>query len=101
MTRSLALLAGALAAGCTQQLNVGGPCKDFNTGEEPCRQQLYFPTGVAADVENDLLYVASGNADLRYSGGAVHAIDLRHVECVIAYAREGQLPPALDCSRSL
>jgi len=33
------------------------------------------PSGLAIDPDGDALYVASSNADLRYSGGTVAAID--------------------------
>src|SRR5687767_12810980 len=93
--RSAALL--LLLSGCNPQLNVGGPCAPFNTGEEPCRQQLYFPTGVAVDPLGDVLYVASSNADLRYSGGTVSSFDLRRFECALGFARGGALPAEWGC----
>jgi hypothetical protein len=101
MTRLLPLL--ALAAGCTASLNVGGPCKDFDTGEEPCRQQLYFPTGVAVDPDADsnVIYVTSSNADLRYSGGTVAAIDLKRFECALGWAHAGKLPDGEGCDSLL
>jgi hypothetical protein len=83
--------------GCTSQLNVGGPCAPFGTGEEPCRQQVYFPTGVAIDPSADVLYVSSSNADLRYSGGTVAAIDLVRYECAVRYATAGAFVAGDPC----
>jgi hypothetical protein len=78
-----------LAASCAPPSGITGPCTPFQAGESPCRQQLYFPTGVAIDPDGDVLYVTNGNADLRYSGGSMMALDLRRFDCAIEYARQG------------
>lgn len=89
------LFACGLAAGCNVTQGVGGPCAPFGTGESPCREQLYFPTGIAIDPEGDVLYVGSANADLRYSGGTVMAMRLARFDCAVEYARGGfaSIPP--------
>ncbi len=81
------------ACGCTQGQPIGGPCEKFGTGEEPCVQQIYFPSGIAMDPDGDVLYVTSSNADLRYSGGAVHALDTLRFECAASFFRDGATPP--------
>lgn len=101
-------LFGALlvvAAGCEPSADIGGPCHPFDTGdyktvENICRQQLYFPTGLAIDPDGDFLYVTNGNADLRYSGGSVSAIDLHRVECTIEYARSGFTARPPECEEA-
>ncbi len=96
---SLRLLAFSIlaAAGCTQQTGIGGPCAPFsNNSEEPCRQQIYFPSGIAVDPDGDVLYVASSNADLRYSGGSMQSIDLVRHDCAARFARDGVLDS--DCA---
>src|SRR5437762_321096 len=55
MTRrtSILLVPFLLAGACQEPATVGGPCdapgRNFGTGPNPCRQQFYFPTGVATD----------------------------------------------------
>lgn len=87
MTALLAVLAG----GCSTP-TVGGPCDVFEIDGQPgqaCGQQLYFPTGLAIDKAATRLYVSNGNADLRYAGGTVQAIDLTAFQCAYGYARRG------------
>ncbi len=95
--------------GCTPPTN-GGPCQSFGTGEEPCRQQLYFPSGLAFDPaepnvadDRNVLYVASGNADLRYSGGTVAAIDVDRFECAAAIAagEPSRSPAQCDAAQAM
>lgn len=97
LPRHLALLA-LTVVGCTQP-GTRGPCDNFRTAatiDEPCGEELYFPSGIAMDPDGDVLYVTSYNADLRYAGGAVHSIDLDHQECVYQFARTGVLPPGCE-----
>jgi hypothetical protein len=87
-----ALLPTLGAIGCTLQSNIGGPCgapRNFTTTGSPCREQFYFPTGIAVDPDGDVAYVSSGNADLRYSGGTVASVDLVLFECAMELARHG------------
>ncbi|MSP60664.1 MAG: hypothetical protein EXR72_10050 [Myxococcales bacterium] len=85
MHRPLLLLSLA-AAGCAPAA-AKGPCDPFGTGDDPCKEQLYFPSGLAVDPDGDVLYVSNFNADLRYSGGTVAAIDLDLFERAIAAFR--------------
>lgn len=94
----LAPFTALLALSCTPPTTVAGPCSPFQGGETPCRQQLYFPTGVAVDPDGDVLYVTNGNADLRYSGGSMMALDLRRFDCAVEYARQGFQGTVPDCS---
>ena len=91
-------LTALLAASCTPPTTIAGPCSPFQPGETPCRQQLYFPTGVAVDPDGDVLYVTNGNADLRYSGGSMMALDLRRFDCAVEYARQGFQGTVPGCS---
>ena len=84
---ALVTVAAVAVGGCDIALDVGGPCASFGSRDSPCREQIYFPNGVSVDPGGDFLYVANGNSDLRYSGGSVQAIDLRKVECALAYVQ--------------
>jgi hypothetical protein len=101
MPRSSTVLAlavsAAAAAGCVQSPGIGGPCGTgrFATGGEPCRQQFYFPSGLAVDPDGDLLYVTNSNADLRYSGGSISAVDVAFFDCALSFACAGY-PATLD-----
>jgi hypothetical protein len=92
MSLRFTLLLIVATSGCTQQTGIGGPCAPFsNNSEEPCREQIYFPSGLAVDPDGDVLYVASSNADLRYSGGSVQSIDLTRHDCAARFFRDGVL----------
>jgi len=66
----LALAASLLVSGCADQA----------AGEDPPNLDLFFPMGLAIHPDpaknGDTLYVACGNNDLRYNGGAIQAYDL-------------------------
>jgi hypothetical protein len=79
MTRALLVL--GLAGGCTASA----------VDVAPPRYELYFPTGMALSPDERFLFVLSANSDLRYSSGAVHAIDLDRVD-EIAAAHAGRQP---------
>ena len=69
----------ALVAGCHWALN--------DKGTDPQAAQLYFPSGIAMDPSGHYVYVANGNADLRYGGGTVVMVDMLSYECTIAEFR--------------
>src|SRR3982751_671812 len=56
-------------------------------GTDPRSDQLYFPTGLAMDPDGRHLYIANGNADLRYGGGHMMIADVSSFECATAKAR--------------
>ena len=99
-------LVGALAlvttAACSGPPGIGGPCQEFNTlaasGNNPCKEQFYFPSGLTVDPNAHLLYVTNGNSDLRYAGGTLSAVDLDFYGCALdfakALAKQGTLPDA-------
>ncbi len=63
-------LLGSLSAGCGDQA----------AGVDPPNRDLFFPMGLALHPDpakqNDTLYVACGNNDLAFNGGAIQAYDL-------------------------
>src|SRR4051794_4440854 len=71
---SLWLLALAVSAG------VLSACAN-NPGIDPTTDRLFFPTGLALDPKDAVLYVTNGNVDIRYNGGTLSAIDLEEFHC--------------------
>lgn len=66
-TGGLGLLAAGLCSAC------------FSTGAgvDPPLDELYHPVGVTLGRGGDVLYVANNDADLRYNGGTVQALDAK------------------------
>ena len=75
MSRVL-LAALALTAGCHYSLN--------DPGTDPLPAQFYFPSGLAVDAAHNILYVSNANADLRYGGGTVQAVDLARFDKAVS-----------------
>src|SRR5205807_2513659 len=99
---SLTFALSSLLAACSVTTEVGGPCQGFQLNGmardtthsgEPCGDtqtghgQFYYPSGVTVDpLVPTIVYVTNANADLRYSGGTVAAVDTAKFECARAYA---------------
>lgn len=62
-----------LALGCTA------------SGEDvqPPRNQLAFPTGMAAAPDGTVLFVANANSELRYDSGSLNVVDMPRTQSVI------------------
>lgn len=87
----IGLAAGALvlgAAGCTAS----------SDEVRPPSNQFFFPTGVVVDPQEETLFVASANSELRYDSGVVSAIDLDAVDA-IADAWVASRTVAAGCSQ--
>jgi len=77
MSRALlAALAAISWAGCHWSLN--------DPGTDPIPAQLYFPSGMAIDAAHGTLFVTNANADLRFCGGTLMAIDLQRFDGALA-----------------
>ena len=91
--RGVPLLAAlALLAGCPA------------TGDEvrPPDNQFYFPTGMDIDPDEEVLFVASGNTDLRYDSGTVLVVELDDLEALVAdWLDDGSVSDAHDCDVDL
>ena len=76
-------------------------CQTEDPGIAPQNNALYFPSSVALDPSGELLYVANANADLRYNGGTVVALDLRKLPDDLSTlgAVAGCGPDRVDASR--
>jgi len=67
-----ALVCGAIA-GCTASAeDVRAP-----------QGQLFFPTGLAATPDEQTLFIANANAELRYDSGSISVMDISTVEAVL------------------
>jgi hypothetical protein len=86
---ALVTLAGWLA-GCT--------ASEF--GLDPPADELFYPTGLALDPREDVLYVTNGNADLRYNGGTLMALNLSRLREDLAVMRSGVVPEPLAGAES-
>ena len=92
IVRMVCALAALLSAGCPA------------TSEEvrPPSDQFYFPTGMAISPDQELLFVANANSDLRYDGGTVIPVSLDRLDAVVnEWLSTGSLPSGRDCERDL
>jgi DNA-binding beta-propeller fold protein YncE len=92
IVRIVCALAALLSAGCPA------------TSEEvrPPSDQFYFPTGMAISPDQELMFVANANSDLRYDGGTVIPVSLDRLDAVVnEWLSTGSLPSGRDCERDL
>jgi DNA-binding beta-propeller fold protein YncE len=68
------MLAGSLLVGCTASSEDVRPPPD----------QFFFPTGLAIDPAQQVLFVANANSELRYDSGAINAVSLDTVDAIVA-----------------
>jgi YVTN family beta-propeller protein len=54
---------------------IGGGCNFGQSGIAPPANRIFLPAGVAADSDDDFLYVVNSNSDLRFNAGTVVAVD--------------------------
>ena len=62
-----------ILAGCTASAEEVRPPAD----------QLFFPTGAAVSPDDQFLFVANGNSELRYDSGSISVIDLNRVDAYV------------------
>jgi hypothetical protein len=83
------VLSALVLAGCTASASQVAP-PEYN---------LYFPTGMALSPDERYLFVVSADADLRYSAGVVHTIDLDQVDAIADPWRDDpNAPPPAGCA---
>ncbi len=90
--RAACALVAVLVAGCPA------------TSEEvrPPSDQFYFPTGMDISPDQELLFVANANSDLRYDGGTILVVSLDRVDAVAnEWLATGSVPDGRDCERDL
>lgn len=76
-------------------LLLGAGCAEEETGKRPPLDALYFPTGATLTPDDGTprrLLVVSGNTDLRFRAGVLHAFDVAWIDQQIVTA-----PPPADC----
>lgn len=73
-------------------------CATDDAGITPPKDGFYFPVSVAVDPVRDVLYVANSNADLRYNGGTLMALDLSALPTDLSQVVDAVQSGALDCS---
>ncbi|HET9622518.1 MAG TPA: hypothetical protein VFP84_14195 [Kofleriaceae bacterium] len=66
-------LGAALIAGCTAA----------EADVQPPKDQLFFPTGLAVDPLETVLFSANSNSELRYDSGTLLVFDLKQIEQII------------------
>ncbi len=69
----LAVLLGAIGAGCTASASEVRPPND----------QIFFPTGAAIAPDESVLFVANANSELRYDSGAISVFELNPIDAAI------------------
>ena len=92
IVRAACALVAVLVAGCPA------------TSEEvrPPADQFYFPTGMDISPDQEILFVANANSDLRYDGGTVIPVSLDRVDSVAnEWLATGRLPEGRDCEVDL
>jgi DNA-binding beta-propeller fold protein YncE len=69
------------------------------TSEEvrPPDDQLFFPSGLAIDPAEEVLFVANANSELRYDSGTIVTLDLDRVEALLGpWLADGTVPTDPD-----
>lgn len=59
-------------------------CTASSEEVRPPPDQLFFPTGAAVSPDEEFLFVANANSELRFDSGTVSVIDLEEVDRVVA-----------------
>jgi len=72
---------------------VGGGCNFGQSGIAPPTNRIFLPAGLAADPDDDFLYVVNSNSDLRFNAGTVVAVDLAKAAAIQSQLKA--IPPTL------
>ena len=93
---------GIVRAACALALLLSAGCPATSEEVRPPSDQFYFPTGMDISPDQEILFVASANSDLRYDGGTVIPVSLDRVDAVVnEWLTSGSLPEGRDCERDL
>ncbi|WP_373047929.1 hypothetical protein [Vulgatibacter sp.] len=76
----------------------GVACAEEVPREPPPLDQLFFPTGAALSSDGTVLLVTSGNFDLRYRSGVLHAFDVAALDRLADEADGEPCPGTADCA---
>jgi len=94
---------------CGALLALASGCASEERGTPPPRDRLYFPSGLLLDWGRDpatglvdrrrvRLFVTNANADLRYSGGTLTALDLSRLPDDLSTTAQAVAGQALRCA---
>lgn len=72
-------------------------CAIEQPGISPFPNQFYFPTGLAIDPVRPVLYVGNTNADLRFNGGTIMALDISALPTDLSKIGEEVKASRLNC----
>lgn len=61
---------------------IGGGCNFGQSGIAPPTNRVFLPAGIAADRDDNFVYVVNSNSDLRFNAGTVVAVDLARAALV-------------------
>ncbi|PID38037.1 MAG: hypothetical protein CSA65_03065 [Proteobacteria bacterium] len=75
-----------------------GGCAVTEAGINPKTSEFYFPVGITLDADRSVLYVANSNADLRYNGGTLMALDLRKLPVDLSRVGAAVQAKKVDCA---
>ncbi len=85
---ALALLAGMLLSAC--------PASSDDV--KPPADQFFFPTGIALTADQNTLFVANANSDLRFDSGSISVVNLDRVSALVTgWIDSGTVPD--DCEK--
>ena len=76
---------------------IGGGCNFGQNGIAPPTNRIFLPAALAADPEDDFLYVVNSNSDLRFNAGTVVALPALKPSDAAAIRA---LPTTLPCSKT-
>ncbi len=93
---------GIVRAACALALLLVTGCPATSEQVRPPTDQFYFPTGVDISPDQELLFVANANSDLRFDGGTVIPVSLDRVDSITnEWLATGEVPSGRDCNRDL
>jgi DNA-binding beta-propeller fold protein YncE len=75
-----------------------GACPASSDEVRPPKDQFFFPTGIAMTADENVLFVANANSDLRYDSGSISVVNLETVVAVVTdWVDNGTVPN--DCEK--
>lgn len=93
---------GIVRAACALVLLLVAGCPATSEQVRPPSDQFYFPTGIDLSPDQEVLFVANANSDLRYDGGTVIPVSLDRVDSIVnEWLATGEVPAGRDCNRDL
>ena len=77
-------------------------CPATSEDVRPPEDEFFFPTGLAITPDEDTLFVANANSDLRFDSGSITPVDVSLVqELFDTWTGTGEAPQGFDCERDV